>query len=428
MPLSQKKVLVVDDEPHVRTTIREVLLDEKYLVMESENAVDAMRMLSQQQFDVVLMDIKMPGESGMDALRKIRERCPDTGIIMISGHDSIDSAVESIKLGAHDFLQKPFSIQRLRDAVRNLACRPDQAGPEHAPGTGGRFGAYELRREIAAGATACVYEAVQTAHNRKVALKILHKHLAGDQTFLARFEQEAKIAASLSHPNIVSVYEYGTVRDRPYIAMEYVDGFSLEHMVLKLKTVPSGAAASVAVKVCDALEYAHRNNVLHRDVKPGNILVSGSGEVKVTDFGFSRLLDSASTRLTLHNRVVGTPLYMSPEQIEGGDVSYSTDVFSLGIVLYFLVTGAPPFGGDSAMGVMKKILECDYPRPRKINRKVARELEGIIMKCLQRDRSVRYGSMADFKGALAEFLAGVRIDSLEKEIGAFVNMFIKDGL
>jgi serine/threonine protein kinase len=423
MPLSQKKVLVVDDEPHVRTTICEVLLDEKYLVTESENAVDAMRILSQQQFDVVLMDIKMPGESGMDALRKIRERCPDTGIIMISGHGSIDSAVESIKLGAHDFLQKPFSMQRLRDAVRNLACRPDQAGQEQAPGAGGRFGAYELRREIAAGATACVYEAVQAALNRNVALKILHKHLAGDQTFLARFEQEAKIAAALSHPNIVSVYEYGTVRDRHYIAMEYVEGFSLEHMVLKLKTVPSGAAASVAVKVCDALEYAHGNNVLHRDVKPGNILVSSAGEVKVTDFGFSRLLDSASIRLTLHNRVVGTPLYMSPEQIEGGDVSYSTDVFSLGIVLYFLVTGVPPFSGDSVMGVMKKILECDFKRPRKVNRNVMKPLEEVILKCLQRDPRARFGDMAEVRDALSEFLSKIRVGSPEKEIGAFVNMF-----
>jgi serine/threonine-protein kinase len=175
--------------------------------------------------------------------------------------------------------------------------------------------------------------------------------------------------------------------------------------------------------VCDALEYAHKNNVLHRDVKPGNILMSSGGEVKVTDFGFSRLLDSASIRLTLHNRVVGTPLYMSPEQIEGGDVSYSTDVFSLGIVLYFLVTGVPPFSGDSAMGVMKKILECDYMRPRKINRKVPKKLEGIIVTCLQRDRSVRYGSMAGLREALAEFLLDSRIDSPEKEIGRIVNSF-----
>ena len=130
-----------------------------------------------------------------------------------------------------------------------------------------------------------------------------------------------------------------------------------------------------------------------------------------------------STRLTLHNRVVGTPLYMSPEQIEGGDVSYSTDVFSLGIVLYYLMTGVRPFSGDSAVGVMKKILECDYPRPRKITRKVPRRLEGIIVKCLQRDRSVRYGSMAGLREALARFLLDSRIDSPEKEIGAFVNIF-----
>jgi serine/threonine protein kinase len=421
--LVKKNILIVSNEPHLRKTICEALADGNYMVAESGNAVDAMRILSQQQFDVVLMDIKMPGENGMDALKKIRERCPDTGIIMISGHGSIDSAVESIKLGAHDFLQKPFSMQRLRDAVKNLAYGQARAGPEQAMDMGGRFGAYELRREIAAGATAGVYEALHTALNRKVALKVLHRHLAGDQTFLARFEQEAKIAAALSHPNIVSVYEYGTVCDRHYIAMEYVDGFSLEHMVLKLKTVPSGAAASVAVKVCDALEFAHRNNVLHRDVKPGNILVSSAGEVKVTDFGFSRLLDGASTRLTLSNNVVGTPLYMSPEQIEGGDVSYSTDVFSLGIVVYFLVTGVPPFGGDSALGIMKKILECDYPRPRKINKKVPRELEGIIVKCLQRDRSVRYGSMAGLRDALVAFLVKVRIDSPENEIGGFVRSF-----
>jgi serine/threonine protein kinase len=286
------------------------------------------------------------------------------------------------------------------------------------------FGPYEIVREIASGGTAVVYQALQKSLNRPVALKVLHKHLAADPTFLSRFEQEAKIAASLQHPNIVSVFEYGVQQERHFIAMEYVDGFSLELISDKIGALPAEAGAAICIKVCDALDYAHANSVIHRDVKPGNVLVTKEGAVKVADFGFSRLLASANIRLTMANRVVGTPQYMSPEQIEGNNVSYTTDVFSLGIVLYLLVTGMEPFGGDGAMTVMHNILECNYAKPRKINRRVPAKLEAIIVQCLQKNRNQRFGSMAELKDALTAFLSKARIVSPEKETGLFIRSFI----
>ncbi|HUI93815.1 MAG TPA: serine/threonine-protein kinase [Chitinivibrionales bacterium] len=316
------------------------------------------------------------------------------------------------------FSKKHPPVQPIRDLVKSLAHTAEQP---LVPGTS--FGVYELQRQIASGGTAAIFEALRAPDNKKVALKILHAHLAADPTFLARFEQEAKIAASLSHPNIVSVYEYGVVDGRHFIVMEYIDGFSLDDAIVKLKTVPCAAAAAIAAKACGALGFAHACNILHRDVKPGNIIVGRTGEVKVTDFGFSRVLDNPNTRLTVHNRVVGTPMYMSPEQIEGGSVTFSTDVFSLGTVLYFLVTGVPPFAGSGALAIMKKIIDGDYAQPRKINRKVPRKFQEIIVQCLERDRSLRYESMAELKSALDGFLMDARVESTEKGIGALVNLF-----
>jgi DNA-binding response OmpR family regulator len=418
MSSTGKKVLVVDDEPYVRSTIRDVLQDELYKVSEAQNAAEAMALLAREQFDVVLMDIKMPGKDGIAALGEIRTLCPGIGIIMISGHGTIDNAVESIKLGAFDFLQKPFSMQRLKEAVANVYNRVMAGKSGALKKNEGVFGGYELTREIACGGTASVFEATQVSLNRKVALKILHQHLARDPQFITRFEREAKIVAQLSHPNIVSVYDYGEIDGRHFIAMEYVDGFSLESILSDEKPVTPRTAAAVVCGTAAALDYAHSRGVIHRDVKPGNILLTKTGEVKVTDFGFSRTLDRNAPRLTLVNNVVGTPLYMSPEQISGKELTVSTDMFSLGIVLYHLVTGVLPFTGNNHLVIMHNISEGDYVLPRKKNRKVPRDVENIIVTCLQKDCRARYPTMREVITECERYLAGCGVSSIREELAS----------
>jgi eukaryotic-like serine/threonine-protein kinase len=284
------------------------------------------------------------------------------------------------------------------------------------------FGGYELVREIAAGGTSTVWEAFQHAPGpgRKVALKVLHQHLDPESNFVERFQREADIAASLHHPNIVPVYEYGVYESHHFIAMEYIDGCSLESIIVRQKKLPRHAVAAIALSVAAALEYSHGRNVIHRDVKPGNILLSREGSVKVTDFGFSRIVNSLRARLTMVNRVVGTPLFMAPEMIVGKQATFASDIFSLGTVLYILVCGRPPFSGNSTPAVMQNIMECSYVKPRKTDRTIPKKLEHIIMTCLQKNTDARYDAMSAVMKDLRAFVDDYSINQQERDLAGFV--------
>jgi eukaryotic-like serine/threonine-protein kinase len=292
---------------------------------------------------------------------------------------------------------------------------PEQSGPAK-----GRFGPYEIVREIASGGTAMVWEARERNPDRKIALKVLHQHLALEPHFIQRFEQEARIAASLAHPNIVQVFNHGEADNHHFIAMEFIDGCSLEHLLTQKKNLPWHVIALIGDSACAALEYSHARSVIHRDVKPGNIMLSRNGVVKVTDFGFSRMVNSLRARLTMVNRVVGTPLFMAPEMIVGKEATFSSDIFSLGTVLYILACGRPPFAGDSMPAVMQKIMECAYVRPRKVDRAIPKKLEHIIVRCLQKNIDSRYSSMSEVMDDLKKLIQECPDESSLKELAAQV--------
>ncbi len=264
---------------------------------------------------------------------------------------------------------------------------------------------YELQCVIGQGGMGIVYEARNLSLNRTVALKTILTHGGARLEQLARFRAEANAIAKLQHPNIVQIYEIGEVNGVPYCALEYVDGGTLASQ-FGGKSLDPLRAAEIMEPVARAIYAAHQRGIIHRDLKPGNILLSREGIPKVTDFGLAKDLQSGSDWNTRTGVIMGTPAYMSPEQASGKnrEVGIESDVYSLGAVLYALVTGRPPFQSSSLTEVLRQVAEVDPASPRQFNLKVTRDLETIILKCLQKDRRRRYPSALE----LADELQRVR--------------------
>lgn len=262
---------------------------------------------------------------------------------------------------------------------------------------------YVLRGAIGTGGMAEVELADDTVLDRKVAIKMLHGRYADDPSFLARFRREAQSAASLNHPNIVGVYDTGSSNGRSYIVMEYVSGRSLRD-VLRQEVLSANRAAEMAADVADALHYAHERGLVHRDVKPGNIMVSDEGQVKVTDFGIARALNAETVTQTA--AVFGTAAYVSPEQAQGDPVDRRSDVYSLGCVLYEMLTGSQPFAGESAVTLAyKHVSEPPLP-PSRLDANVSPELEAVTLRALAKDPADRYQTADEFAADLRRAVAG----------------------
>ena len=264
---------------------------------------------------------------------------------------------------------------------------------------------YELTHLIARGGMAQVYLAHDRLIDRRVALKVLFPELSVDQTFVERFRREAQAAANLAHPNIVQVFDWGEDQGTYFIVMEYIEGRSLSTMLGQSTRIHPNDAAAIAAKVAGGLAYAHRRGVVHRDVKPGNILLTSDGDVKVTDFGIA-LAVNASDNLTQAGSVMGTAADFSPEQAEGLTVDGRSDLYSLGVVLFEMVTGRPPFVGESPIVVASKHVNEVAPLARTINPSVPAALEAIISMAMAKAPSDRYQSAEDFRADLLRFTEG----------------------
>ncbi|UCC12569.1 MAG: serine/threonine protein kinase [candidate division WOR-3 bacterium] len=265
---------------------------------------------------------------------------------------------------------------------------------------------------------AAIYKAVQISLDRVVAIKILHGHLAQDKSFITRFEREAKAAANLKHENIVNIIDYGKADDIYFIAMEYVDGTSLKDLMNTIEFIPIDMALAITREISKGLAHAHERGVVHRDIKPANILIGYDGVIKIADFGLAQAQDLTSVTVT--GSIVGTPAYMSPEQAGGKKVGTQTDVFSLGVVAYEMITGIKPFAGENYSSVIHQILTVK-PRPAiQANPLVSREINDILEKMLEKDTEIRYGSIAAVSSDIEGFCRQKNIAVSRQEIGAFV--------
>ncbi len=267
-----------------------------------------------------------------------------------------------------------------------------------------RIGNCRIVGEVAAGGMAVVYRAIQDDLNRTVAIKALKTALVADEQLCTRFEREAQSLAGLQHENIINVYDFHREHGGLFIVMEYVEGTDIYDLLDTCGRLPFDVASIIAVQVARALDYVHYRNVIHRDIKPANIMISRQGGVKLMDFGIARD-ENLGGELTQTGTGIGTPSYMSPEQILGDKLDAGSDIFSLGIVLYQMVTGRKPFIEDKDRSVMNMIRTAPHTPARRLNPDIPKELERIIDKCLQKDPKKRWHSGQALVMALERFLA-----------------------
>lgn len=270
---------------------------------------------------------------------------------------------------------------------------------------------YVLERLIAQGGMAAVWEARDDVLARPVAVKILHAHLARDASFLERFRREALAAARLSHPNIVAIYDSGSEpgpdgEDRHYIVMEHCGGRTLGDVMAAEGALAPERVASIGSVVCDALAYAHDNGIVHRDIKPANVLITADGSIKVADFGIAKAAET-DTDVTTTGTILGTVSYLSPEQARGDEPDARSDLYSLGVMLYELLVGRPPFTGETHLATAMKHLREPAPPPRSIRAGIPRALDATLMKALEKEPADRWQTAREMGAALGGSPAAV---------------------
>lgn len=273
---------------------------------------------------------------------------------------------------------------------------------------------YRLTTHLARGGMADVYAATDEILGRRVAVKMLHANYATDEAFIQRFRREAQAAANLTHPNIVSIYDTGKDEGHYYIVMELVEGRTLRDVLRSEGPLLPRRAAEIASEVAAALSVAARGGLAHRDVKPGNILLTDTGSVKVTDFGIARAWDD-SEELTRTGAVIGTATYFSPEQAQGEPADGRSDLYALGVVLFEMLTGRPPFSGETPVSVAYQHVSETAGVPSASNPDVPPELDAIVMRALQKNPGNRYQTAEEMRGDLLRFLSGLPVGAIDPE-------------
>lgn len=272
-------------------------------------------------------------------------------------------------------------------------------------------GRYEVLERIGAGGMAIVYKAKDLLLNRVVTIKVLREQFVTDEDFIRRFRREAQSAASLSHPNIVSIYDVGKEGDTEYIVMEYVEGRNLKEIIREYAPLSTDQSINLGRQITEAIQNAHEHHIIHRDIKPHNILVTADGHAKVTDFGIARAVSSATVTHT--GDIIGSVHYLSPEQAKGLQSNEQSDIYSLGIVLYELITGKVPYDGETPITIALKHLQEQPVLPSKINPRIEKEFETVIMRAIAKSPEKRYLSAKDLLEDLKHIQAGRPITQLE---------------
>ncbi len=350
-------VLIVDDDPWNAQVVARILEGAGYAAVHVADPRGALPELRARGYSLVLLDYAMPGMDGLTLLGEIR-RESQIPVVMLTAQDRAELAVRALRLGAFDYLTKPVDERRLLETVPQ-AIASSEAGEAGM----NRVAHFEIEREAGRGGMGVVYAARDLKLGRRVALKVLLPELAADPTYEAEFLKEARAAAGFSHPNIVTVYEAGRWRGRLFIAMELVDGRTLEGLIRSGEGFATRRAFEIGVQVASALEAVHAAGMVHGDLKPGNLMLGSDARVKVLDFGLAR----PSSRPPGSDRgdldFSATLHYAPPELLTKGRTDERGDVYALGLVLYETLAGQIAFQAESQFAMMMRIAEGKLPRP-----------------------------------------------------------------
>lgn len=450
----ESPILIVDDEQNFLKSINFRLRSEDITNIECcQNSCEVLPRLKKKKYSLILLDLIMPLMRGEELLPKIIEKYPKIPVIVITADKDIEKAIDCIRKGAIDYLVKPVDTPRLLEKIRkglysfgnppleiikistkikDKKIDRDNVGLFYALGQlyekNEDYGKaadlyrdiakfdpnytgiheklerieklkrdiiriyhkerYEIIEKVGKGGIGIVYKARDTILDRMVALKILHQRPDLGNIDIKRFISEAKKVAKLHHLNIVSVYDCGQSENSCFISMEFVEGKDLDTIIREKGPMPISDIMIIAKKLFTALARSHKNGVIHRDIKPGNIMITYENEIKVVDFGIAVLRDDSKKEV--RDLILGTPAYMSPEQIKNFTADHLSDIYSAGVTLFYLVTGVVPFKGPSPLEIIEKHLYQPAPSVKAYRNDVPDKLIQVIEKCMEKNKSDRY--------------------------------------
>lgn len=416
------KILYVDDDLDLAEMVIDWLVFEKHDVTAVHVGFDGWKKIQTNEYDLAILDWELPDLHGIEILKRFRAGGGTTPVLMLTSRNSVDDKEAGLDSGANDYLTKPFHMKELSARIRAVLRNQSVSAPApKALGEGNEeilkrgdilgtqlASRYEFLEVLGEGGVAVVFKARHPHLRKFVAVKMLHASEMNEKT-IARFEREAQAISSIDHPNIISVYDFGiTERNQPFMVMEFIEGKSLETVIQEVDFLPMRRALDILIPVGEGLAHAHESGILHRDIKPDNIMLKQVGRTevpKILDFGLAKLTGPESekaVKLTQTQHISGSPPYMSPEQVLGGELDERSDIYSFGCVLFEAVSGYPPHLGKTAMEVLVKQVEQSPMTLQQARPDVSfpAELQQIISTAIEKDPNNRYQKMQELNQAL----------------------------